>query len=177
MLESHGVAAEEPRASVRLHLAQALLKGERMDWVMQKATELGVTDVWLVEATHGEVHIEPRRLENRLSHWRKIAIAACEQSGHLWVPTLHAPRNFDATATAISARTRYFLDPSAEPLAGGERADTVVAVGPEGGWSEHERASARAAGFTFVGLGSHVLRADTAPVAALAVVRQSWGWR
>jgi len=176
LLEARGVAAEEPKPAVRLQLAQALLKGERMDWVVQKSTELGTTDLLLVEADHGEVNIEPRRLDNRLAHWRKIAIAACEQSGRLWLPTLHAPRNFDAAATAVSARARYFFDPGAAPLGAGTREDTVIASGPEGGWSDRERASARAAGFTFVGLGAHVLRADTAPVAALAVVRQAWGW-
>jgi 16S rRNA (uracil1498-N3)-methyltransferase len=177
VLEARGVAAEEPRPNVRLQLAQALIKGERMDWAVQKSTELGATDIWLIEADHGEVHIEPRRLDSRLAHWRKITIAACEQSGRLWLPTVHAPRNFDVAATAVPARARYFFEPGAAPLVGGERADTLIAIGPEGGWSERERESARAAGFTFVGLGGHVLRADTAPVAALAIVRQTWGWR
>jgi 16S rRNA (uracil1498-N3)-methyltransferase len=177
LLTARGVVGEEPRPTVRLQLAQALLKGEKMDWVVQKSTELGATDLWLVDADHGEVRIEPRRLDNRLTHWRKIAISACEQCGRLWLPEIHAPRDFDAVSTAVSARERYFLDPGYGPLLQDvQRLDTVIAVGPEGGWSERERTSARAAGFTFVGLGAHVLRADTAPVVGLTLVRHAWGW-
>ena len=166
----------EPPPRFELHLAQALIKRDRLDSVLQKATELGVTKITLLDTEHSEVHLSGERIGRRLEHWRGIVVGAAEQSGRLRLPTLVAPAELHAfVATATGAR--YLLDPGSAPLAGAAEADTVLLLGPEGGFSNAERALAIGKGFVPVGLGERILRSDTAPVAALAVLRQAWGWR
>jgi len=177
VLRNRGLAATEDAPEVRVHLAQSLIKGERLDWVVQKATELGITDLWLVAAAHGEVRLDGRRLDNRLEHWRAVVASACEQSGRLWLPEIHAPMALDELVRNVAAQHRVLLDPGAPALPALWRADTLLVVGPEGGWSDDERRVAQAAGLSVFGLGEIVLRADTAPVAALAALRHGWGWR
>jgi 16S rRNA (uracil1498-N3)-methyltransferase len=171
------IVATEPAPRLRLHLAQAMIKGDRLDFVLQKATELGVTDVWLVETTRTEVHIEGPRISRRESHWQRIVESAAEQSGRLRLPTLHAPIAFADLLAQPPARQLFLLDPDAPPMTGAPAFDdTMLLVGPEGGFSDDERNDALARGARAMGMGSLILRADTAPVAALAVLRQAWGW-
>jgi 16S rRNA (uracil1498-N3)-methyltransferase len=174
--------AEELRnaapATVRLHLAQAWLKGQAMDLVIQKATELGVTDIWPIEAVRSNVKIDAGRAAGRLLHWRGIAKSATEQSERLFLPKVHEPRRLEALLTERPCQRLILLDPGASPLPGALPFDSLaLLVGPEGGWTQQERELAEAAGADRYGLGDLVLRAETAPIAALAAVRQSWGWR
>jgi 16S rRNA (uracil1498-N3)-methyltransferase len=171
------IVATEPAPRLRLHLAQSMIKGDRLDFVLQKATELGVTDVWLVETQRTEVHIEGPRISRRESHWQRIVESAAEQSGRLWLPTLHAPIAFTELLAQPPPRQLFLLDPGAPPMIGAPGFDdTMLLVGPEGGFSDDERNAALARGARAMGMGSLILRADTAPVAALAVLRQAWGW-
>ncbi len=173
-----GAATEhDPPPRLRLHLAQALIKGERFDFVMQKATELGVTDIWPLETERTEVHIEGPRVIRRETHWQRILESAAEQCGRLRLPILHAPLTLPALFQASLGARILLLDPGAPPLSGAAPlTDTLLLVGPEGGFSDAERTSAQANGALSIGLGRFILRADTAPLAALAVLRQSWGW-
>ncbi len=172
------VAKSEPTPRVRLHLAQALLKGDRLDFVMQKATELGATDIWLIDTERTEVRFDGPRAGRRELHWQRVLASAAEQCGRLRLPTLHAPAPLPTLLDQPRAVQTFLLDPGAPPV---DRAlacvDTMVLVGPEGGFSDVERSSALAYGAYPIGLGELILRADTAPLAALAIVRQAWGWR
>jgi len=160
-----------------LELALALIKGDRLDFVLQKATELGVTGLTLMSTEHSVVNLTGERIERRFEHWRRIVIGAAEQCGRLRLPRLDGLTPF-ADVVTRAPRHRYLLDPGAAPLAGTPPAsDTLLLLGPEGGFSEREREHALGAGCTAVGLGDRILRSDTAPVAALAVFRQAWGWR
>jgi len=167
----------EPAPAFALDLGLALIKGDRLDFVLQKATELGVTGITLMATEHSVVNLTGERIERRFEHWQRIVIGAAEQCGRLRLPRLDGLTPF-ADVVARAPAHRYLLDPGAAPLAGTPPAsDTLLLLGPEGGFSDRERVHALGAGFTAVGLGERILRSDTAPVAALAVFRQAWGWR
>jgi 16S rRNA (uracil1498-N3)-methyltransferase len=168
---------QESSAAFRLHLIQAVIKGDKLDFAVQKATELGVTDIWLTTTDRSEVRPRDERRERRLQHWRRIVVAACEQCGRARLPRLHGPDPLPATLAAAGVQNLLMLEPGAPPLADAPAADTAIMIGPEGGFTDDERTMAVAAGATLMGLGDYVLRADTAPVAALAVLRQRWAWR
>jgi 16S rRNA (uracil1498-N3)-methyltransferase len=169
--------ATEPEPRLRLHLGQAMIKGERLDWVLQKATELAVTDIWLLQTERTEVHVAGPRLGRREQHWRRIVEGAAEQCGRLRLPMLHGPIPLASLLTGLPASQAYLLDPGSAALASPpHQRDTLLLVGPEGGFSDAERAAVLAAGATALGLGRLVLRADTAPVAAISVLRQAWHW-
>jgi len=171
------IVAREAAPRVRLHLAPALMKGDRIDFVLQKATELGVTDIRFTETEHTVVHIEGPRVERRETHWRGVIVSAAEQCGRLWLPTLHAPQPFAELLRRRDVAQTLLLDPGAAPLGGATPlVDTMLLIGPEGGFSDAEREAALASGARAVGLGRLVLRTDTAPIAAIAVLRQAWGW-
>ena len=171
------IVAREAAPRVRLHLAQALMKGDRIDFVLQKATELGVTDIRFTETEHTVVHIEGPRVVRRETHWRAVIASAAEQCGRLWLPTLHTPQPFGELLRQHIAAQTLLLDPGAAPLGATiPLVDTMLLIGPEGGLSDAERDAAIASGARPVGLGRLVLRTDTAPIAAVAVLRQAWGW-
>jgi 16S rRNA (uracil1498-N3)-methyltransferase len=136
-----------------------------------------VTDVWLIETQRTEVHIEGPRVARRETHWQRILESAAEQSGRLRLPALHAPAALTDLLAQPPAQQLFLLDPGAPPMAGAPAFDdTVLLVGPEGGFSAEERDAALARGARAMGMGDLILRADTAPIAALAVLRQAWGW-
>lgn len=170
------VAVTEPEPAFALALAQSLIKGDRLDFVLQKATELGVTDIRLMTTSRTEVSLDDARIARRMSHWQKIVVAAAEQCERLWLPHVHPPAPFASLVEATTG-TGLLLDPGAPVLdAPTLEVDTTVMVGPEGGFSSNERDHALGRGFRAMGLGNHILRADTAPIAALAILRQGWGW-
>ncbi len=161
----------------RLALASAWLKGSAMDMVVQKATELGASDVYPLHTERSNVRVDEQRQSNKLAHWQRIAISASEQSTRLHVPVVHAPRTLSALLADPPTPRCLFLDLAAAPLDAGPQPEPLtLLVGPEGGWSDAERAAAREAGATFAGLGDLVLRAETAPLAVLAAIRHGWHW-
>jgi len=162
----------------RLHLAQGLLKGAAMDQVVQKATELGATDLWLVQAGRSNVSGDADRLARKCEHWQRVIESASEQCGALHLPRLHSPRTLAALCAEAPAARIILLDPGAPPLPLDlPRESLLLLIGPEGGWSASEREVAVHAGAVCHGLGDRVLRAETAPLAVLAALRHSWGWR
>jgi 16S rRNA (uracil1498-N3)-methyltransferase len=167
----------EPAPVCRLHLAQALLKGERQDYVLQKATELGATDIWLLRTERTEARVRADRMTSRLRHWQRVLQSACEQCGRLRPPELHANATLDGLWPDFRDTSCYILQPGAPILTAPENpVDTALIIGPEGGFSERELRDAAAHGAISSGLGPRVLRADTAPQAALTIIRHGWGW-
>jgi 16S rRNA (uracil1498-N3)-methyltransferase len=166
-----------PPSLDRLHLAQGLLKGAAMDLVIQKATELGATDLWLLDAVRSNVALDSARTERKREHWLRVIESASAQCHQLYLPRLHGPMSLEDCLAELGETTKLMLDPGAPPLpltlpAG----PLVMLVGPEGGWSVQERALALREGAIPCGLGPLVLRAETAPLAVLAAVRHGRGW-
>ncbi|MEO4048638.1 16S rRNA (uracil(1498)-N(3))-methyltransferase [Pseudomonas sp. CAU 1711] len=171
--EAFAGQAESP---LRIHLGQGLSRGERMDWAIQKATELGVAEITPLLSERCEVRLKDERADKRLAHWRQVAISACEQCGRSRLPTLHPPVPLAEWRTAVEAELKLVLHPLAAPLDSHARPQSLAfLIGPEGGLSETEVEQARAAGFHPARLGPRVLRTETAPVVALAVAQQLWG--
>ncbi len=171
----------EPEAArARIHLYLALIKFDRFEWAVEKATELGAERIVPVEAERCEKGLE-RAAVKRLERWRKIARESSQQSRRARLPEITAPVKL-RQALAAAAGYRYFLDeqPGARPLLAllpqKRRASDQVSVliGPEGGWAGAERALAREAGWEAAGLGPSILRAETAAAAAVAILAAAW---
>jgi len=171
---------DTPRAPLRLHLLPALIKFDRFEWILEKATELGVERITPVYALRSEKGLD-QAAAKRMDRWTKILAESGQQSRRAVRPVLGPPlRLVDALATAASSR--LFLDEgrAAQPILAAlpsMRSNTDTAallLGPEGGWDERERDQAAAAGWRPVSLGPQILRAETAAIAALAVVSAAW---
>jgi 16S rRNA (uracil1498-N3)-methyltransferase len=165
-----------PETLVRIALIPALIKFDRFEWMVEKATELGVESVLPFEAERTEKGLG-RAAEKRLERWRRIAREASEQSRRSRLPEIAAPVAFeDAIRTQADLKLALEEQAGALPVLSAvlERsqasASVAVLVGPEGGWTERERSAIREAGWAPASLGSTILRAETAAIAALAVV-------
>lgn len=174
-LESHDPVEREARRSV--HLAVGLPANERMDWLVEKATELGAASIQPLLAQRSVVRLSGERAARKQAHWHGVAVAACEQCGRNRVPVVHPPLEFAAWLQALTiaparggGRWVLSLDADAErALPTQDPAEPVTLLsGPEGGLSPAEETAARAAGFRPLSLGERVLRAETAPLVALA---------
>lgn len=172
----------EPRpaiapAPVSIVLVQALARGEKMDLILQKATELGVARILPVHTERSEVKLDEDRAGRRLAHWQGVLAGACEQCGRADLPQLDPPQSLgQALVTADLPASRWFLDPDADtrPAAAiseleGPTPSLLLAIGPEGGFGDRDRVALRAAGCRGLRLGPRVLRTETAGLAALAV--------
>lgn len=174
-----GAVAVERESPLRTGLLQGIARGEKMDLILQKSTELGVSEIRPLWSQRSEVKLDEARTLKRLAHWRGVVVAACEQSGRARVPGVIAPVPLAAALAALpEGGTRLLLDPDGdvsirtlEPAAG----TLWLAVGPEGGWSPADREQLRAAGFSGVRLGPRILRTETAGLAALAAVQAMLG--
>ncbi len=172
---AHQAPAREPVR--RVTLALGVPANERMDTLVEKATELGVAVIQPLQCARSVLRLAGERAERRRVHWQAVAVAAAEQSGRTTVPRLEPVRSFEqwlAQAPAGGERCVLSLDPAATPLArqaaAATASDWLLLSGPEGGLEPREEALARAAGFMPVSLGPRVLRADTAPLAALVLL-------
>jgi 16S rRNA (uracil1498-N3)-methyltransferase len=171
--------AIERESPFTLTLAQGISRGERMDLVVQKATELGVSRLVPLVTERSIVRLDEEQSDRKSSHWRAIAIAACEQCGRNRLPEvalpaklyefLRQPRGESARLLLSPAATRRIEDVP-RPASG-----VIVLIGPEGGLSADEQADAQAAGFTAVNLGPRVLRTETAAIAALTLLQREFG--
>ncbi|MEA9555387.1 16S rRNA (uracil(1498)-N(3))-methyltransferase [Xanthomonas nasturtii] len=165
---------------LRITLLQGIARGEKMDLILQKATELGVAAIVPVNAERTEVKLDAARMEKRIAHWRSVVVSACEQSGRARVPTVAAPLGLQEAAQASDPQARRLtLDPQGEHRLSTLSADVdqglIVAIGPEGGWSPRDRATLAAAGFTGLQLGPRILRTETAGLAAIAALQARFG--
>ena len=181
-----GQVLEQREGPVQRHssviLAQAILKGDRMDWAIQKATELGVGTI--VPIVSERVIARPRveRLETQRERWGRIVLEAAQQAERWDVPDVHAPVELVPWLRSASEMVKLILSERSDgaglaalswPEDAGRR--IVLLIGPEGGWSDAEREAAYASGFTPVSLGPRILRAETAAVAALALIQSRLG--
>ena len=167
-----------PQPQLPLTLCASLIKFERLETIIEKATELGVSDIQFVQAERSEKGLE-QAVPKRMARWQRIALEASQQSRRARLPRLSGPVHL-RTALQLAADYRLFLDEQesadTRPMLStlGQPGSTAILIGPEGGWPDHERESAIAAGWTPVSLGSFVLRADTAAIAALAIIHSAF---
>jgi len=159
-------------------LGIGISRGERFEWMLQKATELGVTEIFPLFTERTEVKLKGEREEKKHARWQQVIISACEQCGRNRLPELHNPQalqEFFSTQAASRFVLHHRSDITLQSLAD-QRPDSVaVLIGPEGGLSTDEIDQAQQAGFRALTIGPRVLRTETAPLAALAVLQGLWG--
>jgi 16S rRNA (uracil1498-N3)-methyltransferase len=175
-----GAATPVHRESpLRIVLLQGVAKGEKMDLILQKATELGVHAIVPVWSQRSDVKLDGERAAKRLDHWRGVVAAACEQCGRATLPPVEAPGSLAAALAGLGdVGVRLLLDPQgAHALRSLDLpvAAACLAVGPEGGWSPLDREQLQAAGFEGLRLGPRVLRTETAGLAAIAALQARFG--
>ncbi|KXU36141.1 16S rRNA methyltransferase [Ventosimonas gracilis] len=164
------------REKLAIHLGQGLSRGERMDWVIQKATELGASSITPIISERCEVQLKGERSEKRLGHWRQIAISACEQCGRSYLPQINPPQPLKSWLAETGADLKLVLSPqSSSALPCTQPASLALLIGAEGGLTEDEVKKAQLAGFLALRLGPRILRTETAAIAALAVAQQCFG--
>lgn len=171
------VTAGRGESPLAVHLGQAISKGDRMDYAIQKATELGVAAITPLYTEHGDVRLKGEREARKLAHWQGVASSACEQSGRASVPTIHPPQPLGEWLAGRDEALRLVLHPATDTTWQQASAVTSAAllIGPEGGLSPAEVDAATAAGFTPLTLGPRILRTETAPVVALTLLQHHFG--
>ncbi|MEW5904542.1 MAG: 16S rRNA (uracil(1498)-N(3))-methyltransferase [Pseudomonadota bacterium] len=165
---------------LRIVLAQALCSSEKMDWVIQKATELGVTEIVPIQAQRSVAKLSGARAEKRAQHWQNVIVSACEQCGRNDLPRLHAPQAMGdwLHSQRGQAGSKFILLPGGsgglqtQPKPAGS---VTLLIGPEGGFTADEANVAQQAGCKPVLLGPRVLRTETAAIAAIAAIQTLWG--
>ncbi|MGE0387627.1 MAG: 16S rRNA (uracil(1498)-N(3))-methyltransferase [Gammaproteobacteria bacterium] len=172
----HRAIEREP--ALRVTLVQGISRGERMDYTIQKAVELGVASIAPVFTARSTVRLDAQRAATRHRHWLGVIAAACEQSGRNRLPALSPPRDLAEELAAPADGVRLLMDPGAAlgigalPDPGGA---VTLLVGPEGGLADEEIDAARAHGYACVHIGPRTLRTETAALAALAALQARWG--
>jgi 16S rRNA (uracil1498-N3)-methyltransferase len=175
VVDSRNPGNESP---LKITLVQAISRGERMDYSLQKATELGVFCIQPVISSRVEVRLDDKRQAKRLSHWQGVVISACEQSGRATVPEVKPPLSLEQWLAAVDEYPRLVLDPAAVikmssfSITGNA---VSILVGPEGGFTDEELERVRSVGVTAVSFGPRILRTETAGPAAIAVLQSIAG--
>ena len=160
------------------HLGLGISKGERMDFALQKAVELGVNEISPLFTEHCVVQLNDKRALKKQEHWQAVIISACEQSGRNILPVLNAPQNYTDWLNRSSDTTKLILDPAANTTLSTIKPDASglsLAIGPEGGFSQTEIEQALENNFIGVTLGPRVLRTESAALASLTAVQALWG--
>ncbi len=167
----------ERESPLQVVLALGISAGDRMDFAVQKATELGVSAVVPIATERSVVHLSRERAERRVAHWRRVAASACEQCGRNRLPAIEPVTPIDELLAKPRTGLKLVLSPDGEErLARLPQSDSVlVLIGPEGGLSPRARVAARAAGFRPLRFGPRILRTETAPLATLAALQACWG--
>lgn len=175
-IQLDATASRSPETLLPVHIGLGLSRGERMDYAVQKATELGVTQITPLFTEFSEVRLDSDRADRRTQHWQKVAVSAAEQCGRCSVPTIFNPVTLNDWLTTVPAGCGFLLDHTGSAGFLGDKPDTVfLLIGPEGGISDSERQLASAHGFHTVRLGPRILRTETAPVVALTALQMKWG--
>ncbi|MDE2090381.1 MAG: 16S rRNA (uracil(1498)-N(3))-methyltransferase [Gammaproteobacteria bacterium] len=173
----HGPAVESP---LRVTLAQGISRGERMDYTVQKAVELGVAGIIPVLTERSVVRLDEKSASRKQQHWQHVVISACEQSGRVHLPQVQPPVSLGTfLASRQPAHLKLLLDPQADmtvsQLLNPPNNDVLLLVGPEGGLDDAERDAAKRAGFLGVQLGPRILRTETAALVTLSLLQGRWG--
>jgi len=169
------------KSPLQTELWQGISKGSRMDTVVQKATELGVTRIRPVFTRYGVVKLDSARALKKVQHWQEIAISACEQCGRADIPAVLPPLSFNEALDQLDQSDQaaaMMLAPSGDtPLAQtlSPNALNIFMVGPEGGFSSEEEAAAKEKGVALIGLGNRILRTETAPITVLSIAQYLYG--
>lgn len=174
-------------SSLSINLAQGIVHADKMDFIIQKAVELGVAEISPLLTQFSDVRIDGERLAKRLQHWRNIAISACEQCGRNKLPTIWEPlsiiswlsdRRTELTAATTDISFRLILHPyDANPFPSFPSAPRQLSllIGPEGGFSDKEVQFANECGYMPIALGPRILRTETAAITAIAISQHLWG--
>lgn len=182
-------AAALPTPPVSITLVQGIAQGDRMDWVVEKAVEMGVAQVMPVQTSRSQVRLSQDRAIKRVDHWRRVAVAACRQSGRDDLPIIHPVGTLDSTLDRLAvtdegdgAPARFVLHPASPHALSAAVSDyqevptaARLLIGPESGLSDAEVDKAVAQGWRAVGLGPRVLRTETAGIVAISILQAGWG--
>ena len=161
---------------LNLHLGQAISKSSKMDFAIQKAVELGVKEITPIISARCQIKLSNDRWQNKIDHWKKIIISACEQSGRSFIPTLNQPTEFTHWLGSCHADLKLILNPHTEKKLNQQVAHSIaLLIGPEGGFSEEEIKLAITNQFQSIQLGPRILRTETAALAAIANLQQKFG--
>jgi 16S rRNA (uracil1498-N3)-methyltransferase len=168
----------EAQSHLVIHLMLGISRGERMDFALQKATELGVNRITPIFTERCVVKLNEHKRDQRHAHWQRIVINASEQSGRCRIPVVDKPQDFGGALTHPETSTALLLDHRSqlnlhqiEP----PRSDLLILIGPEGGLTDRERKIAIGKGFLGIRLGPRIMRTETAPLATIAAVQTLWG--
>ena len=168
-------------SALKIHLVIGVSRGERMDLIVQKATELGATEITPLFTERTEVKLSGERLAKKVRHWQQIAISACEQCQRNSVPVINSPISLDQwlhlSDKSVVDELKLVLHHRTVKRLNEHQAvkNICLLVGPEGGLGEQEIAAAREKGFQPLALGPRVLRTETAPLAAISIMQSLWG--
>ena len=171
-----GITRESP---LNIHLGIGISRGDKMDWVIQKATEAGVTEITPLFTERTEVKLKGERAEKKIRHWQQVSASACEQCYRNQLPTLHPPIALNEWLREAQAEKKLVLHHRSQQTLsqlGNQRTNSVaLLIGPEGGLTTQEIELAEAAKFSSLTLGPRVLRTETAPIIAIGILQSLWG--
>ena len=171
-----------PESELKISLVQSVMSNDKMNWLIQKATELGVNEINIFKAERSALKIDAQMLEKKKMHWHKVAIAACEQSGRTKIPSIKtflSLSNYLENSLSTNAKeTRIILSPSGsntpQNIPPGQEKLTIT-IGPEGGFTDHELFMAKSNAFLDMRLGPRTLRAETAGISLIAISQALFG--
>jgi 16S rRNA (uracil1498-N3)-methyltransferase len=170
----------QPASGLNIVLAQALCSSEKMDWIVQKSTELGVSQIIPLHAQRSVAKLSGMRAEKSSKHWRSVAISACEQSGRNDLPLIQNPQDLEAWLLSMrnTPGSKFILLPGGSTQLQAQAKPQISAtllIGPEGGFSSEESNIALQMGFIPILLGPRVLRTETAAIAGISALQTIWG--
>ncbi|MEQ1812856.1 MAG: 16S rRNA (uracil(1498)-N(3))-methyltransferase [Candidatus Nitrotoga sp.] len=176
-LHSYAINRESP---LHIVLAQALCSSEKMDWIVQKATELGVSAIQPLQTERSITRLSDERAEKRAEHWRRVTIAACEQCSRNTLPIVYPPQDFTRWLVAMrpSTATKLMLAPTSRNSLSKQvkpAHSIALLIGPEGGWSAAEMEMSKQANFIPISFGARILRTETAAIAGITALQTLWG--
>lgn len=168
----------EAESPIELILAQGIARGEKMDFIVQKAVELGVFRIIPLLTERCNVRLKDERADKKLKHWQSVVVSACEQSGRNRLPLIEGPQHLTAWLKEAEADQKFVLSPHGNTSFTPKRTNVnsiLLLIGPEGGLTENELLAAKGYGFTELTLGPRILRTETAPITALSIFQAYYG--